>query len=293
MQQLLKKILLSIGIFLLLPIGITAGISDGVIWMRNYDMDLEKILPILLCQQIDWNYDDETIKAQAVLARSSLSLCIKKKELTSEVWRNWMADYQNQQDLAGYKKAYEKMERAAKETKGQVLVQKDEEICEGVFHKVSSGYTREGAEVLKNTIYQYLSKVKSRDDISAKDYLQGHYFSEEALKMRITACYPGVIFSENSLVEQIQTVHRDSSDYVVQIKIGDVEMSGEEFRINMELSSANFTIQEVDGKIRFLCKGLGHGLGMSQFGANVMAKEGFTYLEILKYYFPQVQVKKI
>ena len=80
---------------------------------------------------------------------------------------------------------------------------------------------------------------------------------------------------------------------VVKIKIGDVEISGEEFRINMELSSANFTIQEVDGKIRFLCKGLGHGLGMSQFGANEMAKAGFTYLEILEYYFPQTQVKKI
>jgi len=293
MQQLLKKTLLGICIFLLLPIGITAGISESAALKKTLYVDVEKFLPFLLCQQIDWNYDDETIKAQAVLTRSSLSLCIKKEELTSGVWRTWMKDYQEKKKLAGYQKAYEKMERAVNETRGQVLVQKNDELCEGVFHKISSGYTRDGSEILQDTSYQFLSKVKSGADILAKDYLQGHYFSQEALRMRIVTCYPRVTFSEDSLAAQIQIVKRDSSDYVIQVKLGDVVVSGEEFRINLELSSSNFTIQEVDGKIRFLCKGLGHGLGMSQFGANEMAKKGFTYLEILKYYFPQAKVKKI
>ena len=292
MKQLWKKILLGVGIFFLLPIGITAGVSGDVTWEGNLKTNLEHFIPILLCQQIDWNYEDETLKAQAVLARSSLSLCVQKGELTREVLQNLMEDFQKKKDLAGYQQAYERAKKAVKETKGQVLAVNDV-ICEGVFHQVSSGITREGTEVLQDTSYQYLNTVKSGVDISSKDYLHGHYFSKEALQKRLKLYYPEGNFSEEALLEQIEIVERDSCDYVLRLKLGDIVVSGEEFRQNLDLASANFTIQEVDGKIRFLCKGLGHGLGMSQFGANEMAKEGSTYLEILNYYFPKAEVKKI
>ena len=74
----------------------------------------------------------------------------------------------------------------------------------------------------------------------------------------------------DSLEEQLEILKRDSSDYVLEIRVGDQTVQGEEFREKLELSSSNFTIQELDGKLRFLCKGAGHGLGMSQYGANVM-----------------------
>ena len=66
----------------------------------------------------------------------------------------------------------------------------------------------------------------------------------------------------------------------------------EEFRQLLELPSSNFTMQAADGKIRFLCKGQGHGLGLSQYGGNVLAKEGKSYKEILRYYFPECGVQK-
>lgn len=292
MKQLWKKIFLGVGIFFLLPIGITQGISGNVTWNEMQEVDWEKFLPILLCQQIDGNYEAETLKAQAVLARSSLSLCVKKNGMTGNVLQNLMGDFQRKKHLKGYQQAYENVKLAVEETKGQVLVCGDR-ICEGVFHQVSSGVTRGGTEVLQDTSYEYLTSVKSGADISSKNYLHGHYFSQEALRMRLQMFYPNVHFSEESLLLQIQIVKRDSNGYVMLVKIGDMVVAGEEFRINMELASANFSIQEVDGKIRFLCKGFGHGLGMSQFGANEMAKEGSTYLDILKYYFPLAEVKKI
>ncbi len=292
MQQFWKKILMGLGIFLLLPIGITAGMSGKDALISNQSMDLETFLPVLLCQQIDWDYEDEALKAQAVLARSSLSLCVKKGEMTGWRLQNWMEDYQKNKERTDFDKVFEKMQRAVNETRGQVLVF-ESQICEGIFHKVSSGYTREGTEILKDTTYAYLTGVKSSADICAENYLHGHYFSNKAFWVRIKQIYPDVNFSDESVVGQIQIVERDASDYVTRVKVGDLIVSGEEFRVKLELASANFTIQEVDGQIRFLCKGLGHGLGMSQFGANELAKKGNTYLEILKYYFPLAKIKKI
>lgn len=292
MKQLWKKILFGLGIFLILPLGITAGISGRDALMGKQKINLEKVLPIILCQQIDWDYEEEALKAQAVLARSSLSLCVKKGEMNRMAWRTLMEDYQSKKGQERYQQAYEKMQMAVDATMGQVLFYENM-ICEGVFHKVSSGYTREGKEILMDTSYAYLTGIKSEMDIYAKDYLHGHYFSEEALKVRMNMYYPDIVWNSESIVKQIQIVERDASDYVTRIKLGNVVVSGEEFRVNLELSSANFTIQEIGGKVRFLCKGLGHGFGMSQFGANEMAKKGNTYLKILEYYFPHATVQKI
>ncbi len=291
MQQLWKKILISLFILLILPIGITAGISGRETMFGNLEVDLETFLPILMCQQVDWNYEEETLKAQAVLARSSLSLCIQNGEWVGVEWKNLMSDYRNQVEKESYKRAYEKMKQVVKETSGEVLMYENR-ICQGVFHKVSAGFTRNGTETLQDVSYEYLTIVKSENDILAKNYLHGHYFSKEALIFRLKSCYPDIILEEN-IFQQLQIIKRDESDYVTRMCIGNLIVSGEEFRIKMGLASANFTIQELDGKIRFLCKGMGHGLGMSQFGANEMAKNGDTYLNILAYYFPQAKVKKM
>ena len=99
--------------------------------------------------------------------------------------------------------------------------------------------------------------------------------------------------SDQPLTEQIVVEKRDSQEYVLEIRVGSLTVPGEEFRNNLELSSSNFTVQNLDGKIRFLCKGLGHGLEMSQYGGNELAKEGKTYEQIIFIYFPDVISKKI
>ena len=135
--------------------------------------------------------------------------------------------------------------------------------------------------------------VDSSQDIQSEDYLHGHYFTEEALKDRLLEIYPNIELSDQPLTEQIVVEKRDSQEYVLEIRVGSLTVPGEEFRNNLELSSSNFTVQNLDGKIRFLCKGLGHGLGMSQYGGNELAKEGKTYEQIIFTYFPDVILKKI
>lgn len=286
------NIMLAILGMLLLPLGFTALISGKDAIEINKQKDMEVYLPMMLCREIPWDYEEEMLKAQAVLIRSSLYLRLENKELDQTELKENLENYKNNSQKEQYQMAYKRMEKAVNATKGQVISYQGE-ICSGVFHRVSAGQTREGSEVLQDTKMSFLKSVDSSQDIQSEDYLHGHYFTEEALKDRLLEIYPDIELSDQPLTEQIVVEKKDSQEYVLEIRVGNLTVPGEEFRNNLELSSSNFTVQNLDGKIRFLCKGLGHGLGLSQYGGNELAKEGKTYEQILFTYFPDVILKKI
>ena len=286
------NIMLAILGMLLLPLGFTALISGKDAIEINKQKDMEVYLPLMLCREIPWDYEEEMLKAQAVLIRSSLYLRLENKELDQTELKENLENYKNKSQKEQYQMAYKRMEKAVNATKGQVISYQGE-ICSGVFHRVSAGQTREGSEVLQDTKMSFLKSVDSSQDIQSEDYLHGHYFTEEALKDRLLEIYPDIELSDQPLTEQIVVEKRDSQEYVLEIRVGNLTVPGEEFRNNLELSSSNFTVQNLDGKIRFLCKGLGHGMGLSQYGGNELAKEGKTYEQILFTYFPDVILKKI
>lgn len=161
----------------------------------------------------------------------------------------------------------------------------------GCIPRISSGATRDGLEVFGKMEKGYLLSVDSNWDMYGDGYLSGHYFSEEALREQLEKAYPGLVFTEEPLEKQINMHKRDKVGHILSLTVGNKTISGEEFRQLLELPSSNFTMQAADRKIRFLCKGQGHGLGLSQFGGNVLAKEGKSYQEILRYYFPECEVK--
>ena len=286
------NIMLAILGMLLLPLGFTALISGKDAIEINKQKDMEVYLPMMLCREIPWDYEEEMLKAQAVLIRISLYLRLENKELDQTELKENLENYKNNSQKEQYQMAYKRMEKAVNATKGQVISYQGE-ICSGVFHRVSAGQTREGSEVLQDTKMSFLKSVDSSQDIQSEDYLHGHYFTEEALKDRLWEIYPDIELSDQPLTEQIVVEKRDSQEYVLEIRVGNLTVPGEEFRNNLELSSSNFTVQNLDGKIRFLCKGLGHGMGLSQYGGNELAKEGKTYEQILFTYFPDVILKKI
>ena len=88
-----KKIVLWMLVIGLLPLGITAIFSGKKTLVWKKPIDLENFLPMILCQQISWDYEEETLKAQAVLARSSLYLCVKNGEMTNEVWKTMIESW--------------------------------------------------------------------------------------------------------------------------------------------------------------------------------------------------------
>ena len=292
MNHPIRNMIIAVAGMLLLPLGFTALISGKDAIEIHKQMDMEAYIPMILCQEIPWDYEEEMLKAQAVMIRSSLYLRLENKELDQTELKENLENYKNKSQKEQYQMAYKRMEKAVNATKGQVISYQGE-ICSGVFHRVSAGQTREGSEVLQDTKMSFLKSVDSSQDIQSEDYLHGHYFTEEALKDRLLEIYPDIELSDQPLTEQIVVEKRDSQEYVLEIRVGNLTVPGEEFRNNLELSSSNFTVQNLDGKIRFLCKGLGHGMGLSQYGGNELAKEGKTYEQILFTYFPDVILKKI
>lgn len=285
------RMIMVVGVLILfLPLGLTGLVSGREAVVLQKKTDREIYLPMILCEEIPGDYEEEMLKVQAVLARSSLYFYTEQK--TEEELEKKLENFKKNIKKARYQKIYQRMEQAVKATRGQVLVWQGK-VCPGIFHRVSSGATRDGMEALQGISYAFLTSVDSRQDAGAEEYLKGHYFTLESLRQRIEEEYPDVQLTDEPITDQIIIEKRDSQEYILEIRVGDRTVPGEEFRRKLELSSCNFTIQTFDKKIRFLCKGSGHGLGLSQYGGNELAKQGKTYRQILSVYFPDVQCKNI
>ncbi len=281
------KYLLAVGLLLLLlPFLLTVMLSgkDAVEVSKN--IDLEMLLPSVLYREIPDDARDEMIRAQAVLIRSRLYLRIQNGEAASVLKEN--RDYEASRFMDA-----ERMERcrqAAADTEGMVLTYAGQ-VVEGPFCACSSGKTRDGMEVMGLEEYAWLVSVDSAVDVESPEYLSGVLFSPEELWKKLSDATGDLSLKAEEIFGQISIAARDSAGYVTEVQIGESRMSGEAFRKLLELPSACFSIQELDGNIRFLCQGAGHGLGMSQYGANALAEEGKTWKEILTCYFPKTEVK--
>ena len=163
---------------------------------------------------------------------------------------------------------------AADATAGQVLTYQGE-LKLVPYHQISSGMTRDGAEVFHNEEYSYLKSVDSSQDKDAPDYVNSTYVSASQLPARLVI------------------KKRDSAGYVTALTADGSWLEGESFREGMHLASADFSMQKVGNAVRFLCKGKGHGLGFSQYGGNEMAKEDSSWEEILEAYFPEMELQNI
>lgn len=234
--------------------------------------DLEVLLPMLTAGQIGPEYEFELIKAQTVIARSNLYRKLENnidiREILREERKKFSYTYQ---DFLFCSSVYEK---AAEDTKGQVAVWKDS-LVPLPYHELSSGKTRDGEESLHSEQYAYLKSVDSSADKTAPDFLHGSYVDEVQLP------------------KLLKITERDSAGYVTKLEADGRVLEGEAFRQGMSLNSSDFSIQKVGEKYRFLSKGKGHGLGLSQYGGNLLAKEGDKYNEILAAYFPETELTDI
>lgn len=178
-------------------------------------------------------------------------------------------------------------QEAADETKGQLLKLNDE-IKELPYHALSQGKTRDGKEVLGEN-FAYIPSVETPKDIDSPLYIEGCYFSLEDMEKRIKKQYGGFSLGEDKIIE-IKSA--DALGYVMEIQIGNLEFQGEQVKEMLGLPSACFTVQRLENQVRFLCRGIGHGIGLSQYTAKQMALEGKSYRDILKYFFPEMEIRE-
>lgn len=260
----LSKIL----VFALLPYLSVSVINGSERILLNYRPDSEVYLTAVLSCQISPDYELQTVEAQAVIARSNLFRKFAEEENRLDVLREMGKSIKNQWEWWISDEIYED---AVENTEGKVLLV-DGKLNLVPYHEISGGTTRDGETVFGSSEYQYLKSVDSSADKNSPDYFSSTYISERQLP------------------KELEIKERDSAGYVLSLQADDKILEGEMFALGMGLPSSNFSIQKTGSKVRFLCRGKGHGLGFSQYGGNELAKDGSLWEEILEEYFPEMEI---
>lgn len=266
------------------------GESSQTLETGGTEMDVEEYLAGVVAQQIPLDVQIETIKAQTVIARTSLmaALASEDQKLPESMSREEMIKLWGQE---GFEKNYQVLEEAIEDTSAEILTYHKKPV-QAAFHAVSAGKTRSAKDALEKEDEPYLASVDSEMDIPSPDYLKVVFMEKKDFLEKLKKSCLQLEATEENVMELVTVAKRDNSDYVTQVKIGEATVTGEEFRGYLNLNSACFYLKEVEGKVRIVTKGLGHGLGLSQYGANELAKEGKDYKEILAYYYKDVEITK-
>lgn len=279
------SILLAV-LFLMLPYLLTVVISGRKACPLSRQPDLEEYIPILTAAHIDWGYEKEAIKAQTIIERTNLSLKCKSEEAMKDIQE--AADYLKKKNMNGEElKQFQMFQEEAANTRGKILVYQNEKK-EIPYHPLSQGKTRSGEEILGEK-FVYIPSVETPKDIDSPLYVEGCYFSLKELEEKIKKSYPAFSITAEAEIEITKT---DSAGYVMEIQIGNQAFQGERIKEVLDLPSSCFSVQSSQGEVRFLCKGIGHGMGMSQYTAHNLALEGKNYEQILGYFFPDMEIQK-
>ncbi len=253
----LKKVFAVVTIMVLLPYIITVFINGKAVEADAMSL-LDAYCIGALAKEVSSDYEEEMLKVQAVIVRTTLYQNVN--EIAAE-----------EIDISALDSGWRRrLEKAWKETEGQVLMY-GEELALLPFHYLSNGMTRSGEEVLQSTSYPYLQMRECLADLESESQI-------EIKMLEIT---------------DVEVVQKDSAGYVTEIRVGDEVQSGEKFREEYGLASSAFEVQSFSESTRVICKGIGHGLGLSQFTANEMAKQGKSYQEILQYFFEGTEMQEV
>ncbi len=241
----------------------------------------------ILANEMPVTYEKEALKAQAVIARTNLAYADENDQpeptgLSKEDMRDLLG-------AQNFQKKYELLKSCADETADEVVTYKGS-VVQLPYHFVSAGSTRNLSEIGQDKSMPYLKAVPSVYDLRCENYLKIEFLSKKQFLNKLKAAYPKLDFPEKDVEKMAQIKERDSSSYVLTVELPGQKISGEDFKNIFLLNSTCFSVKEVDGQVRLITKGYGQGYGMSQYGANEMAKEGMNYKEILSYYYDGIQI---
>lgn len=254
------------------------------------ELDVEEYLTGIVAKEIPLDYQMETIKAQTVIARTELTaaLATEEKILPESMSREEMLELWGQD---GFEENYRILTAAAEATRGEILCY-DKNPIQAAFHAVSAGKTRSAREALQREDEPYLECVDSGMDIPSPDFLKVIFLEKEEFLKKVNEICPEFQGEAEKIAESVVVAERDSGDYATKVTVGEQTITGEEFRNHFKLNSSCFYLKEVENQVRIVTKGLGHGLGFSQYGANALAKEGKDYKALLEYYYKDISIEE-
>lgn len=254
------------------------------------EVPLEEYIIGVVSAEMPASFEKEALKAQAVAARSYvLTKMNQNKNLEYDVVDTVSHQvYLNDEELKNkwqdkYDEYSLKVKEAVLETKGEVLIY-DGKIIEAFFFSTSSGFTENCEEVFMEAL-PYLRSVDSHYDEISPAY-------NTTVSMSLKEFYTKLNLPYNEELN-IEVVSTTSTGRIKTIKINGTTFTGNQMTSKLKLKSTFFNIVRNDSNITINTKGYGHGVGMSQYGANGMAMEGYKYDDILKHYYSGVEIIKI
>lgn len=265
-------------------------VLDKVITLKRTNgevlqIGLEEYLIGVVAAEMPASFNSEALKAQAIVARTyTLKLLESGRVITDDVSMQVYKSNSELQSMWGndYDKYYNKIKNAVFATNG-LCIKYNGSLIDAVYHSTSNGYTEDSVNVWGNSV-PYLKTVTSPWDTSVSSYLKNVTISFDKISNVL-----GFDFNSSSSIEIIS---RDESNRISRIKFNDKEYSGVEIRNLLGLRSADFDFNISDEGVNFTTRGYGHGVGMSQYGANEMSNAGYSYDRILNHYYTNVQIVK-
>ncbi|MBW9146250.1 stage II sporulation protein D [Clostridium sp. CM027] len=268
------------------------------------ELSLEEYVTGVVAAEMPADFGIEALKSQAVAARTyalahvtemggtpckngnGADLCdtvhcqvYRTKEERIKEWGN------------SGEKNWNKIKMAVKGTLGQVLTYNNNLVMEPYYFATSSGKTENSEEVFSDSI-PYLRSVESPGEERAGSFKSSKILKYKDLSRIINKNYNNAKVTSTNIKKQITVIDRTEAGSVKSIKVGNITMTGSKFRTMLGLKSSNFEMKFNLNNIEIDCSGYGHGVGMSQWGADAMAKDGKTYIEILTHYYQGTVISK-
>ena len=266
------------------------------------EIDLDEYLYGVVSAEMPASFEEEALKAQAVVARTYTiykivnndgkhdeadicddSTCCQawiSKEDRLEKWKEEVRE-----------EYWNKIVNAVSSTAGKIITYEGEPI-NAFFHSNSGGTTEAPINVWGGSGYPYLQSVSTSGEDAYSQYSSEAEFTQEEFEEKIKELHSDfkIDYKEKDC---IKIEEYTEGNRVKNVKIGNLELSGVEVRNIFGLRSANFEITIEDDKIKFEVIGYGHGVGMSQTGADSLAKEGKTYEEIITHFYTGVEIENM
>ena len=265
--------------------------KEPQITIKNEDNTLETLnlndyLIGVLAAEIPASFHEEALKAQAVASRT---YAIYKIEHTKNQDYNILTDITNQAYInndamhekwgSDYSKYYEKIKQAVLTTENQIITFNNETI-EAFYFAMSNGYTEDAQNVFSESLPYIQSTESSWDNSSLNNF-------------EVTITLTKQEFCQKLSLANCDVINITDINRIDSLVINNKPFKGTKLRTLLNLRSTDISFEIEDDVIYLTTKGYGHGVGMSQYGANGMAKAGYNYQEILKYYYHNVEINKM
>lgn len=246
-------------------------------------INLEEYVVGVVAGEMPASFSDDALMAQAIAARTyaiyKMNNSKTSYDLVTDITNQVYITNDEMMDMwqGDYEYYYQKIKSAVYNTKDLVMTY-DGDVILSMYFSTSNGYTEDVKEVF-GMDKPYLKSVASFEDTKKRTISFSK--AEFCGKLNISC---------NEL--NIENILKNSSGRVSSVMINDKEYKGVELRTLLGLRSTDFSI-DVNNTVDITTSGYGHGVGMSQYGANEMAKLGYSYQDILKYYYKDVEIKNI